>query len=125
MPKIKVFITLKNNQNKEVLQEVCSGFINDEKIVYQEDKRIVTILKNSNTIQMIRRENHHIIYLPLEEGKELTGSYQIEPYQPINIVVNTSLLSYSGNKIHICYQTRIENEIMGDFDFNLQYEVIE
>lgn len=125
MPKIKVFITLKNNQNKEVLEETCFGVINGEKISYQEDNRIVTILKNCNKIEMIRREKNTSINLPLEAGKKTIGSYKIESYDPINIIVNTSLLTISNNKIHICYQTKIEQEIMGDFDFTLQYEVIE
>lgn len=124
MPKIKVFVTLKNKQTKETLNDCYRGFMTSDKFVYQEENRIVTIYKKYNTITMIRREKENSTFLTFEEGKKKEGSYQILGYHPIKLEIETFLLEIQEKNIHICYQTWFEDELMGDFDIQIQYEVI-
>ncbi len=123
MPKIKVFVTLKNKLNNEQMEKTYDGFLTNEKITYKEEDNIVTIYRNSNTIKMIRRSNENLITLNFEEG--VTKKSRLEPVGlgPIEIETETSLLESNECQIYVCYKTKIKEEIMGDYEFKLQYEV--
>lgn len=125
MPKINVFMTLKNKLNNEQIKGTYEGFLTDDKITYKEEEKIVTIYRNSNTIKMIRRCKENLIILNFEKG-EIKKS-QLEPIglEPIEIETETLLLESNDNQIYIRYKTKIKEEIMGDYEFNLQYEVKE
>lgn len=123
MPKIKVFMTLKNKQTSEILKAFYGGILTKEKIVYQEENKIVTIFKDHNKIKMIRKDQNDIIYLTFQKGKIEKGFYEVKQ-KKFEFVVKTSLLEFDHEMLHICYQTKIEDEIMGDFDFKLHFEVI-
>lgn len=125
MPKINVFMTLKNKLNNEQIKGTYEGFLTDDKITYKEEEKIVTIYRNSNTIKMIRRCKENLIILNFEKG-EIKKS-QLEPIglEPIEIETETLLLESNDKQIYIRYKTKIKEEIMGDYEFNLQYEVKE
>ena len=40
MPKIKVFVTLKNKLNNEQIKKTYEGFLTSEKITYKEENKI-------------------------------------------------------------------------------------
>lgn len=119
MPKIKVFMTLENKQTGEILKEYYDGILTKEKIVYQEENKIVTIFKDLNTIKMIRKDSNNSIHFTFQQGKLRKGFYKIDQRQ-FEFMVETSLLEFDKKMLHICYQTKIENEIMGNFDFKLE-----
>lgn len=122
MPKIKVFVTLKNILTKEVLQESYDGILNENKIIYKEGSKTITIYKYSNTITMIRRGEEVMQFHFLKGTSDCI--YEFGYKEPFRITIETSLLEMKEKQIHICYQTRLGEEIMGIFDFRLQYEVI-
>lgn len=119
---MKVFVTLIDKQNQEQRQEIYDGFWTTEKLVYKEESKIVTIYMNYNKIKMVRREPECVITLNFMEGKCLKSLLEIKGMLPLTIETETSLLNINEEKIHICYQTKIEKEIMGSYD--LQLEVI-
>lgn len=125
MPKINVFMTLKNKLYNEQIKGTYEGFLTDDKITYKEEEKFVTIYRNSNTIKMIRRCKENLIILNFAKG-EIKKS-QLEPIglEPIEIETETLLLESNDNQIYIRYKTKIKEEIMGDYEFNLQYEVKE
>ncbi|MCI9234282.1 MAG: hypothetical protein HFH08_06830 [Bacilli bacterium] len=125
MPKIKVFVTLVNRLNNEQIKKTYEGFLNDEKLAYKEEDKIVTIYRNSNTIKMIRRSKENLVTLNFMEGKTKKSHLEMMGLEPLEIETDTSLLENNKYGFHICYRTRVKEEIMGDYDFCLQYEVEE
>lgn len=125
MPKIKVFVTLKNKLSNELMERTYNGFLTDEKISYKEEDKIVTIYRNSNTIKMIRRCNESLITLNFEKGETKKSKLELTSLKPIEIETETLSLENNESRIYICYKTKIKEEIMGDYEFNLQYEVKE
>lgn len=125
MPKIKVFVRLENKETKTTLEQICHGILLDHKIIYYEEKRVVTIYLDSNTIKMIRKENESSIVLTFHEGKKENCIYELKQVGNFEITTETSLLEMNDNKVHICYKTKLKDELMGNFDFHLHYEVIE
>ncbi len=124
MPKIKVFVTIKNTLEKEYLENSYTGILTDRKLLYQDEKRTVTILKKCNTIEMITHDKENSSHLTFKEHTEERGIYNVKNIGTLEITVKTSLLEISNNEIHICYQTLFDTELMGQFDFKLRYEVI-
>lgn len=122
MPKIKVFIKLENKKNKEILEKTYSGYKRDDKIIYQDGNIICTIYKKSNTIEMIRKEEESITEFVFEKNSTQKGKIKMEG-TILNFDIETSILEFTNQYLHICYKTKVEEEIMGDFDFHL--EVIE
>lgn len=125
MPKIKVFVTLKDKQNQEQIKKTYDGFLTNEKIVYKEENRTVTIYRNSNTIKMIRRNEESIITLNFVEGKIKNSYLEMLGLEPLELETETSLLENQKYGFHICYKTKVNEEVMGEYDFHLQYEVKE
>lgn len=121
MPKIKVFIKLENKLNKEVLEKTYLGYKRDDKIIYQDEKTIVTIYKKSNTIEMIRKEEDFVTQLLFKKHSIQKGKIKTEE-KILEFDVETSILEFTEKYLHICYKTKIE-EVMGNFEFHL--EVIE
>ncbi len=125
MPKIKVFVTLKNKLNNEQIKKTYEGFLTSEKITYKEENKIVTIYRNSNTIKMIRRCEESLITLNFKKGETKKSELKPAGLNPIELETETLLLESNNNQIYICYKTKIKEEIMGDYEFYLQYEVEE
>lgn len=125
MPKIKVFVRLENKETKTTLERMYHGILLDHKIIYYEDNRIVTIYLHSNTIKMIRKEKENSIFLTFHEGKKENCAYELKQVGKLEITTETSLLEVNDNNVHICYKTKWNDELMGNFDFQLHYEVIE
>ncbi len=123
MTKIKVHIILENKENGEILDETYDGFCTKEKLVYKEPSKRVTIYRENNTIKMIRREQEQTTFLTFQKGMT-EGKYEMKSFEPISFTIKTFLLEEKENSIHICYQTELLKEAMGNFDFKLQYEVI-
>ena len=69
MSKIKVHIILKNKQTGEISDAFYDGFTTQEKLVYKESQKRVTIYRNCNTIKMIRREQNQVTLLTFKKGK--------------------------------------------------------
>ncbi len=123
MPKIKVFVTLTNKLNNEQIKKIYEGFLTNEKLIYKEEDRIVTIYRNSNIIKMIRRSKENVITLNFVEGKTKKSHLEITGLEPLEMETETSLLENNEYGFHVCYKTKIKEEIMGDYDFHLRYEV--
>lgn len=123
MPKIRVFVRLVDRLNHDQIKKTYEGFLTNEKLVYKEEDRIVTIYRNSNTIKMIRRSKDGFITLNFMEGKTKKSYLEITGLEPLEIETDTSLLENSQYGFHVCYKNRVEEEIMGDYDLCLQYEV--
>lgn len=125
MSKIKLFVTLVDKRTKEQIKRTYDGFLTNEKLVYKEEDKIVTIYRNSNIMKMIRRNTDSFITLNFEEGKTKISYLEMTGLEAIEIKTETSLLEMNECGFHICYKTKIKEEVMGDYDFHLQYEVKE
>ena len=121
MQKIQVFIRIQNQWDHSFLEGTYDGFLTQEKIVYLEEKRTVTILKDSNTITITRRDQENYIFLTFEKNHVTKGIYKIDNLRSFEIQIETSLLEIFENQMHICYQTSVEKNVLGIFDFHLRY----
>lgn len=124
MPKIKVLVTINNTLSAESLENTYIGILIDDKLIYKDESRIVTILKKCNTIEMITHDKESSSNLTFKEKTEKKGIYKVKDIGTFEVTVKTSLLEISNDEIHICYQTLLETELMGQFDLKLRYEVI-
>lgn len=125
MPKIKVFVTLDNKLEKKKIRNSYNGFLNKEKLVYLEDEKIVTISRKCNTITMIRKGKENSIFLTFEKEKKTDCFCKMKDCLSFQFSIFTQKLEQKENVLHLCYETKIEQEVMGVFELFLQYEVIE
>ena len=125
MSKIKCIVNLKENNDVVFSNEVFYGVKGGNKISYQENGIMVTILIYDNKIIMKRIQENFEILLDFEKGKSSVGKYFINNdnlWLPLHTFTDTILVDDSY--IRIDYQLSLDNEPT-KFLFEIQYEVIE
>ena len=125
MSKIKCVVNLKENENIVFNNNVFYGVKTGNKITYQEDKIMVTILISDNKIIVKRVENDYQILLEFEQQKNNTSKYFINNdnlWLPLDTFTDKILVDDSS--IRIKYELKLDNKPT-KFLFEIQYEVIE
>lgn len=116
MSKIIIKLNLiKDNEN--ILSTTCNGIINENKIKY-EDENTLNILDTKTNI-LTRKNNEYEIKLDFtnQEGIYIYNQLQIP------ITLNVYKLENNKNKYYVKYKLTMSNEVIGNFTYELNYEV--
>lgn len=117
MSKIRMNVLL-TKDNKTLITTKCNGILIDNKIKYEEQnmKNILDIKNNTLT----RKNNEYEIYLDFTNQQ---GSYIYNQLQ-IPITLDIDKLINESNKYYIHYKLTMSDEKIGDFTYEVNYEVI-
>lgn len=122
--KIKTSLNTINEMSANISNEII-GEIDDKAIIYNEGdiKVIIEILEDK--ITMSRINDDYIIKMPFIRDSITEGLYDIKDINAkFNLAVETNELIIEEGKIFIDYHLNLNNEDMGVFRFQLDYEVI-
>lgn len=124
MSHIKGIVNLK--KDNEIIYDnlLIKGIIVDDRIIYKENNISVTIYDFDNTIKMKRSTNEYIIELNFINSKTAIGTYYLIEYEKtIDLNIDTFKLIISNNKLSLDYNLKMNTELIGHFNFSLEYEV--
>lgn len=126
MAKIKIRTSLNtiNEMSANISNEII-GEMNNNEIIYNEGeiKVIITILDNKVT--MSRINDDYVIKMEFILNSITEGIYDIKDVNTkFNLAVETNELTINEGMIFVNYHLNLNNEDMGIFKFQLDYEVI-
>lgn len=124
MAKIKLQFTLKNNTEKEKHHCETTGILKENKILFQENDIMVTILIKENKVEMKRNHEEYSLYIPLQKGINEEGYYNVYKVSKMNIKTKTETLKITKNSIKSIYDLYINEQFIGNFKLDLTLEVI-
>lgn len=122
--KIKTSLNTINEMSANISNEIV-GEINNNEIIYNEGeiKVIITILDNKVT--MSRINDDYVIKMEFILNSITEGIYDIKDVNTkFNLAVETNELTINDGMIFVNYHLNLNNEDMGIFKFQLDYEVI-
>ena len=122
--KIKTSLNTINEMSANINNEIV-GEINNNEIIYNEGeiKVIITILDNK--ITMSRINDDYVIKMEFILNSITEGIYDIKDVNTkFNLAVETNELTINDGMIFVNYHLNLNNEDMGIFKFQLDYEVI-
>lgn len=122
--KIKTSLNTINEMSANISNEII-GEIDDKVIIYNEGdiKVIIEILEDK--ITMSRINDDYVIKMSFIRDSITEGLYDIKDINAkFNLAVETNELIIEEGKIFIDYHLNLNNEDMGVFHFQLDYEVI-
>lgn len=123
MAKIKCYVDLKTNEEIVFKNKCFDGIKNGNKISYQENNIIVTILLKDNKIIMERKSDTYKIVLEFIDNQKTTGKYFVNNenlWLPLNIF--TDKILFDDLILEIDY--RLVDDNNSKFFFKIKYEVI-
>lgn len=125
MAKIKVKFYLNNITDNDVIKQEYIGLFNNNKIIFYENNKCVTIYNSDNKIVMNRISDDFKINMIFENKLDTLGTYYLNEYNSyFNIYIKTKKLEILDNKIIINYESRLEGDEQKNYQFELEYEVI-
>ena len=122
--KIKTSLNTINEMSANISNEIV-GEMNNNEIIYNEGeiKVIITILDNK--ITMSRINDDYVIKMEFILNSITEGIYDIKDVNTkFNLAVETNELTINDGMIFVNYHLNLNNEDMGVFKFQLDYEVI-
>lgn len=122
--KIKTSLNTINEMSANINNEIV-GEMNNNEIIYNEGeiKVIITILDNK--ITMSRINDDYVIKMEFILNSITEGIYDIKDVNTkFNLAVETNELTINDGMIFVNYHLNLNNEDMGIFKFQLDYEVI-
>lgn len=124
MSRIKCILNLKKDNEIIYDKLPTKGIKIDDRIIYKENDINVTIYNFNNTIKMKRSTSEYIIELNFMNGKATVGTYYLIDYQKsIDLNIDTFKLIVINNKLSLDYNLKMNEELIGHFNFSLEYEV--
>ena len=107
MSKIKIKVTIKNN-DEENIQEV-NAILDENKIKYKEDKN-TTVIWNEEENTLYRETNEIIIKYLFVKGKTTEGTVKLkEPPLEIKVPVHTKKLERKNHNIKVEFKVEENN----------------
>lgn len=123
MPKVKINSTIKTYD--KFIKKEHTGLIIDNKIIYNDENVIVTLLVNKNKLVLNRNDKESNFNCEFLVNFTSKGTYSInEQKLIINFDVKTKELVIEDNFILIDYDLYQANELVNSVLFKLAYEVI-
>ena len=122
--KIKTSLNTINEMSANINNEIV-GEMNNNEIIYNEGeiKVIITILDDK--IIMTRINDDYVIKMEFILNSITEGIYDIKDVNTkFNLAVETNELTINDGMIFVNYHLNLNNEDMGIFKFQLDYEVI-
>lgn len=125
MPReLKVTVSLSKN-NEKIMENVnIDGFFDNKCVKYQEeDGALVVVSVNENSLSIKRETNDSNMILLFEEGKILDGEYQIiDLNSNMPLTTETNMIIKKEDSLFIAYDLRSNNEMLGSFEYYLEYK---
>ncbi|NLL44689.1 MAG: DUF1934 domain-containing protein [Mollicutes bacterium] len=122
MPKIKIYSTL--NSPEGIEKKEIIGILENDIIIYKEDSVDVTIQILDNKIKLNRKSKEYDINMNFIKNDETIGNYIIDENMVLDLKIKTNILEIKENKIIIEYELIIADELVGTFNWVIDYEVI-
>lgn len=124
MVKISLKTSLKSKQEKEPIIYIGAGIFDVDKIVYQENNVTMILRKLEDHISLVRRCNDYEISFCFDKTKKTEGKYQLLSLgKEMDFQITTSVLEWTNQRIQVIYELELENENLGQFEYNVTYEV--
>ena len=126
MAKIKIETSLNtiNEMSANIHNEII-GEMDAQKIIYNEGEIKVIIEITDKQVTMSRINDDYIIKMIFIKNSITEGLYDIKDLDvKFNLAVETNELVIEDGKLYIDYHLNLNNEDMGIFHFQLDYEVI-
>lgn len=121
---IKTSLNTINEMSANINNEII-GEITDKKLIYNEGEIKVIIEIFDDQIIMSRINDDYIIKMLFIKNSITEGLYDIKDIDvKFNLAVETNELIIEEGRIYIDYHLNLNNEDMGVFHFQLNYEVI-
>lgn len=126
MSKILVNTSLKTDEcNHPIVNNNIRGLYHDNQIIYNDGNIKVTLLLKSNKIEMKRITKEYEIRMFFDINQETKGTYNILDLNLVmDLFVTTKKLEIKDNTIVIVYSLKINDEFIGNYDLQLEYEVL-
>jgi len=123
MSKIRINSTLINLTEKEKTIYEGLGIKNNNKIQYKDNNIIVTLdLKDEIILKRKSKEYEIIMKFKENTSKGIYNIFEFNSNIPLEIV--TKKIIKEENKISIEYKLYIDKQLIGDYIYELSYEVI-
>lgn len=122
--KIKTSLNTINEMSANISNEIV-GEMNNNEIIYNEGEIKVIITIFDNKIMMSRINDDYVIKMEFILNSITDGVYDIKDVNTkFNLAVETNELTINDGMIFVNYHLNLNNEDMGIFKFQLDYEVI-
>lgn len=124
MSRIKLNLSINNLTEKSVQVNEYIGKKENNKIYYKDDNICVTILLDGNKINMVRKNEEYDLSLNFDQEIITSGIYNIKEVGEITLDIITKQININNNQINIEYTLKTNGILIGEFVFDLSYEVI-
>lgn len=123
MPKIEVKAKLIGKEtNHNVMGK---GILQNNKIIYQEKELQVILEKKDDQVILKRSCPEYELILPFSIHQKTSGMHKIIPYSMIlDAEIETKELLITDQEIKITYDLTLGGEFLGEYTYDLVYEVI-
>lgn len=122
--KIKTSLNTINEMSANISNEII-GEMNNNEIIYNEGEIKVIINILDNKVTMSRINDDYVIKMEFILNSITEGIYDIKDVNTkFNLAVETNELTINDGMIFVNYHLNLNNEDMGIFKFQLDYEVI-
>lgn len=123
MPKIRVKARLIENETDHNV--TGKGILQDNKIIYQEPDLQVIIEKKDAQVILKRSCKEYELVLPFAINQKTSGMYKIIQYSMIlDAEIYTKKMIMNHQEIKITYDLTLGGEFLGEYNYDLVYEVI-
>lgn len=123
MPKIRIKAMLIGNETNHNV--TGKGILQNDKIIYQETGLQVVIEKKDNQVILKRSCKEYELVLPFTNNEKTSGVYKIIEYSMIlDAEIYTKKLVMNNQEIKITYELTLGGEFLGEYTYDLVYEVI-
>jgi uncharacterized beta-barrel protein YwiB (DUF1934 family) len=123
MKKVHINSKLINNLNEEAIVDIDGEYIeNENKISYYEKNILVTISIGDKVIVERFHTDYKIKLIFKENEKNITQYEIFNPKMIFDLEVETLSLEKKVNSLYIKYRLKLNNEDMGLFIFEINFE---
>ncbi len=122
MPKINIKSLLKTKEEETFFE--TKGIFEEDRIKYKEKDCFVKIDFQKEEIKMERKKEDSFLVLNFSLTKETDGIYQIHDLANFSLNIKTKELLIQNQKIHVRYLLYLQEVFLGEFDFQIEFEVL-
>lgn len=122
MSKIRLKTKLNNKENS--FEKKINGILNNQVLIFYEDKIKVKIEIQNDKIKIIRSTDEYKITMDFQKFLTIEGKYDIKNIGILDLKTKTKELIIKDNKIYIEYILYINNEDLGLNIYEIEYEAI-
>ncbi|MDD2435728.1 MAG: hypothetical protein PHO63_05720 [Bacilli bacterium] len=123
MSQIKIKSLLQTPEENKVIEYYLTGIKKRNKLIYKEEETDVTI-EITDCLKIIRQKEDSTLTLNLDATKMTEGAYFINEIGNLSLFIKTNIIEITDHKIYTEYELTINDEELGLFIFELEFEEI-